>query len=92
MKDSIFDIKKSAVPTKKFSLTLPAPLLAEIEHIKETLRDVAPDYMFNVNAICVSALQTATKRAKKELDILKSEKKVEPAPEPPATGGFISRD
>lgn len=78
MKDSIFDLKKSAIPTKKFSLTLPTPLLDEIEQVKETLKEVAPDHVFNINAICVSALQTATKRAKKELDALKPESEAEP--------------
>lgn len=67
MKDSIFEVKKSAIPTKKFPLTLPASVLDEIDEVRTMLEAKAPDMNFNVNAICLDAIQKAVRKAKKEL-------------------------
>jgi len=70
MQRSVFETKKSAIPTKKFSITLPQTLLDDIDVIREKLKQLSPDKQFNVNAICVQALEKAVSKAKKELETL----------------------
>ena len=67
MNDSIFEVRKSAIPTKRLSVTITKELDAEIDEVVQMLNEINPDLQFNVNTICVQAIETAVRKAKKEI-------------------------
>jgi hypothetical protein len=67
MKASIFEERKPKTADKRIAVLVPESLFSDIEDIKTSLKEKAPDKRFNTNAICVDALKRAVNKAKKEL-------------------------
>ena len=67
MADSMFEIKKSSIPTKKITIVIEEVITNRIDNIQKRLDEIAPDRRFNVNSICIKALEVAVKKAEKEL-------------------------
>lgn len=70
MSASIFEDKKSKKQTKSLSVKLPIELSEAIDEVNTKLAEIDSTKKFNVNAICVDAIQKATRRAKRELDTM----------------------
>ena len=70
MTNSIFESKKHQIKEKALSVKLPLEMHAEIEEVRSSLERLSPDLKFNVNAICVDALNKAVRKAKKELSLM----------------------
>ena len=67
MTNSIFEPKKGKRTTKKLGVLVSLELYDAIEKIHATLKSAHPELQFNVNKICEEALDSAVKKAKKEL-------------------------
>lgn len=67
MPNSIFETKKGKRTTRKISVVLPLELSEDITKIKTELAKKDPNLVFNVNKICEEALNTAVKKAVREL-------------------------
>ncbi len=67
MTTSIFEEKKPKKSTKKISFTCPVELVENLETVKNKLSEIAPEMIFNTDAIFVDALDKALKKAEREL-------------------------
>ena len=72
-KETVFQEKK--IDTQKgLNIKVPKELYEQLGKIKKELAETAPNLNFNLSAICTRALQSAARKAERELESMKQEK------------------